>query len=187
MSRKRKIVIGTAAFLDVKWKGQVNVFKAISLLKNKGYTNIEYQLIGSGNGNYLRKMAKKYNVKENVNILGALKHEEVFNWLRNIDIYVQPSYQEGLCRAVVEAMSVGCPIICSNVGGNYELINSKFIYNKRNYKQLAKKIITLINSKSILEEEGINNYNFSKKYLSSILNKKRDNFYKKNINGDVND
>lgn len=184
---KNKIILGTAAFLDVKWKGHVNVFKAISILKNKGYNNIEYHLIGSGDKKYLEKMAKKFNVEGNVKILGSLKHNDVFNWLKEIDIYIQPSYQEGLCRAIIEAMSEGCPVICSNVGGNYELINNEFIYNKKKYKVLAEKIITLINCESILQEEIKRNYLSSKKYLSSVLDKKRDEFYKKVINGGLND
>ena len=184
LGNKDKIIIGTAAFLDVKWKGQTNVLKAICYLKKNGYDNIEYQMIGSGSGNYLRKMASKLNVLDNVQILGSLNHEDVFNWLKCLDIYIQPSYQEGLCRSIIEAMSVGCPVICSDVGGNFELIDKDFIYSKKSYKLLAKKIIALIESESLLNSTSKKNYMTSKKYVSSVLNKKRDKFYQTVIKGE---
>lgn len=180
----KKIIIGTAAFLDVKWKGQENVIRAVSLLKKRGYDNVEYQLVGSGNGEKLKKLIQNLNLEESVKIVGALKHEEVFNWLKGIDIYVQPSYQEGLCRSIVEAMSVGCPVICSNVGGNYELINQDYIYEKHDYGSLADKIESLMKSETDYKSERKRNYEFSKKFSSGILNKKRNEFYEKVINGE---
>ncbi len=60
------IVIGTAAFLDVKWKGQDLVIKALGALKKKGITNIRFEMIGIGTGTYLRKIAKENNVLDQV-------------------------------------------------------------------------------------------------------------------------
>ena len=119
--------LGTAAFLNVKWKGQQDVIKVLHKLKKNGITNFKYELIGSGDQKYLQKLINKYNLQEQVKILGVKKHDEVFNWLNGIDIYIQPSYQEGLCRSIVEAMSVACPVICTDTGGNKELIDNKFI------------------------------------------------------------
>ena len=85
---KKKIILGTAAFLDVKWKGHIYVIKALAELKKQGIENIEYQMIGSGTGKKIVKLANKLGVSEQVVILGAKKHEEVFNWLDEIDIYI---------------------------------------------------------------------------------------------------
>ena len=68
-------------------------------------------------------LAKKYRVENRVKFLGQVPHKEVLKWLDNIDIYIHPSYTEGLCRSIIEAMSRACPIICSDVGGNYELVD----------------------------------------------------------------
>ena len=114
--------------MDVKWKGQKYVIKAIADLKNKGITGIEYQLIGSGTGKKLIRYAKKLGVENEVKVIGALPHSEVWKWYDSIDVYVQPSFSEGLCRSIVEAMSRACPIICSDVGGNYELIEKDFLF-----------------------------------------------------------
>ncbi len=176
LNKDSKIKIGTAAFLDVKWKGQKDIIKAIYQLKKQGINKYEYELIGSGEGKYLRKLIDKYNLKDCVKIKGALKHEDVMNWLDDIDIYVQPSYQEGLCRIIVEAMSRGCAIVCSNTGGNYELIDKKYIYHKKRIKDVIQKILSI--GEENVEEISIRNYNKSKNYYESILNKKRDRFYK---------
>ena len=96
--------------------------------------------------------------------------------MEKIDIYVQPSYQEGLCRAIIEAMSKGCMVVASNVGGNYELIEKKYLYKKHNYKQLAK-ILAGVTPDEI-KKNAINNYKKSQKYCKDILEKRRDKFYK---------
>lgn len=59
-----------------------------------------------------------------------MPHDKIFEWLDTIDIYIQPSYQEGLCRSVVEAMSRACPVICSDACGERELANEKFIFKR---------------------------------------------------------
>ena len=40
-----KIVIGTAAAVNVRYKGQQFIIQALGRLKEKGYTNFEYQLV----------------------------------------------------------------------------------------------------------------------------------------------
>ena len=134
---KRPLILGTAAFLDVNWKGQYLVIKAIAALKEKGNSDYIYELIGLGTGKELQALAENLGVSNQIRILGAKKHDDVFKWLDTIDIYVQPSFQEGLCRAIVEAMSCACPIICSNAGGNFELIPQKYIFPCGDYLKLS--------------------------------------------------
>ncbi len=169
--------MGTAAFLNVKWKGIQDVLKALYLLKKKGITNFRYELIGAGSPEYLNKLINKYDLGNQVKILGTKKHEEVFEWLRQLDIYIQPSYQEGLCRAIVEAMSQACPCVVSNAGGNVELIDEKFIFQKGNVNSLLK-ILSDIN-KEALKNQATKNYEHAKNYKKELLDDKRMNFYKK--------
>ena len=170
----KKIVIGTCATIDVIYKGQQDVIEAISLLRNKGY-DIEYQLVGGGNPAYLNSIAKKYNVENNVKIVGSLKHEDVFKWLEQIDMYVHPSKQEGLSRAIIEAMSKGCPTFGANAGGISELIDSEYIFAKGNVQQICK-IFEKFNKDS-MKEQAKKNHRNSKKYLKSILYNRRKIFF----------
>lgn len=168
------IRIGTAAFLDVMWKGQHNVIRAIAELKRRGITNIQYEMIGTGKGLHLSKLAEELGVSDQVKILGARPHAEVFNWLDEIDIYVQPSYQEGLCRAIAEALSRACPIICSDTGGNYELVSREYIFPCGDYKTLAS-LIESIQPK--LTEQAKQNFDRSKHYGKERLESLRNIFF----------
>lgn len=170
-----KIVLGTAAFLDVKWKGQIYIIKALAKLKKQGYDYFEYQMIGAGKGDKLKKAIKRYHLDDTVKIFGAMPHNEVFNWLDTIDIYIQPSFQEGLCRAVIEAMSRGCPVICSDVGGNYELIDRQFIFKKANIGGFMKCLLKM--DKGNMAKQAKSNVAKSMNYDRLKLDIKREKFY----------
>lgn len=173
-SNKNKIVLGTVAAVDVKYKGQQYVIKAINYLTNLGY-NIEYQLVGGGNEEYLKKIAKRYKVDSKIKFLGLKPHDEVFTWLEQIDIYIQPSSTEGMCRALIEAMSRGCPCIVSNAGGNPELVNKNAVFKKKNVKSLINTVKFVINSN--LNDFSKENILKSKCFYDNVLNEKRVNFY----------
>ncbi len=168
------IKIGTAAFLDVKWKGQSLVIKALAVLKAKGINNISYELVGIGNGKSLIELADKLGVREQVHILGAKTHEDVFNWMDSIDLYVQPSFQEGLCRAIVEAMSRACPVICSDAGGNYELVDRDYIFPCGDYLKLADLIKRNIINFPLMAK---NNFLHVQDYEKTKLDNKRTMFF----------
>lgn len=173
-----KIIIGTAAFLDVGWKGQEYVIRALADLKEKGNTSFEYQMIGAGEGKRLLQIAEQLGVENQVKLIGALPHNQVFYWLDSIDIYVQPSFQEGLCRSLVEAMSRACPIVCSDVGGNYELASDECLFKKADYKGLSI-ILEKMLDKSYQLKEAQRCYRRALDFDKNKLDVKRNNFYKK--------
>ena len=180
-SDQSKVVIGTAAFLDVGWKGQKHIIKALSELKKRGITNIEYQLVGSGTGEDLLKTAEDYQVRDQVKILGTLPHDKVFQWMDSLDIYVQPSFMEGLCRAIVEAMSRGCPVIASDVGGNYELISREYLFRKGDSSAFAEKLQRMLDKAEQLKEAE-KNFEHARKFNKAELDQKRNAFYREFMN-----
>lgn len=175
---EKKLIVGTIAAVDVKYKGQDSVIKALGKLKEKGITNFEYQLVGGGNRSPLITTAEKYNVMDQVKFLGAMPHSEVLNWLDSIDIYVQPSKTEGLPRALIEAMSRGLLVMGSNVGGIPELIDSKYLFNKtKNEEQIIKLLLNI--SKTEYFEQAKRNFEQAKQYDNAIIGKRRTEFLKK--------
>lgn len=168
-----KIILGTVAAVNVKYKGQQYVIKAISKLNKIGY-NFEYQLVGGGNNNYLKKVAKKYKIEDKVIFFGSLQHDEVFEFMKKIDIYIQPSNVEGLCRALIEAMSVACPCVASNAGGNPELINEKYIFEKKSVKNL-KKLLKEFDKEKMLKQAK-KNFERVEEFKNKKLDRKK--FYK---------
>src|SRR5699024_11881437 len=101
-------------------------------------------------------------ISNRIKFKGTLEHKDVFRWLESIDFYDHQSKQEGLSRAIIEAMSKGCPIFEANAGGIHELIDKEFIFDKGNVNQIYNIFKSF--SKYEISEQAINNYNNSKKY-----------------------
>lgn len=185
MSRDTKIIIGTTAAVNVKYKGQEYVIRALAELKNQGLSNFEYQLVGSGSPVYLKSIADKYDVSDQVKFLGAMPHYKVFDWLETIDIYAQPSKQEGLPRALIEAMSRAVPSIGAKTAGIPELLDDKFIFSnsKKNIIEISK-ILKNYNKEYMLLE-ATRNFEESKKYDKKIIEKRRNQFFREFKNSNV--
>ncbi|WP_026894269.1 glycosyltransferase family 4 protein [Clostridiisalibacter paucivorans] len=175
-SKSLEIVIGTTAAVDVRYKGQQYVIGALGKLKESGVTNYRYQLVGGGDTSYLKSMAQKYNVEEQVEFLGAKSHDKVFEWLDTIDIYIQPSRQEGLPRALIEAMSRGLPSIGAATGGIPELLENEYIFS--NTKSNINEIINILRTFTLdsLERQAIRNFKVSSKYDKKNISTRRFNF-----------
>ncbi|MBP3917180.1 glycosyltransferase [Clostridium sp.] len=174
---KDKIIIGTVAALNVKFKGQQYIIEALGHLKKQGINKYEYHLVGSGDDSYLRKMAKKYDVVDEIKFIGSKPHNEVFKWLETIDLYVQPSRQEGLPRALIEAMSRGLPAFGAKTGGIPELIDSKYIFSNssKNINEICE-ILKNFETED-LKTVAITNFNNSKKYIKNIIDDRRNLFF----------
>ncbi len=170
------IIIGTTAAVDVRYKGQQYVIHALGKLKKRGIINFKYQLVGGGDQSYLKSIAKKYGVIDQIEFLGAMPYGKVINWLDNIDIYIQPSLTEGLPRALIEAMSRGVPAIGSGAGGIPELLDDKYIVRNisKNVDDISG-ILESINKKS-MEIQAKRNFEESKKYDRERIEKRRMKF-----------
>lgn len=177
IDRKNKIIIGTTAAVNVRYKGQQYVIEALRKLKQQGVTSFEYELVGGGNQTYLKSIAKKYDVTDQVKFLGSKPHDEVIKWLDTIDIYIQPSMTEGLPRALIEAMSRGLPSIGSDAGGIPELLNNLCIVD--NISKNIDKISMILESinKGFMETQAKRNFEESKKYNREKIEKRRKDFF----------
>ena len=171
--KKKDFIIGTTGGIGNKAKGQQYVIEALGILKDK--VDYRYELVGGGNDHFLKTISKKNGLSKNVLFMGQLTHEEVLKWLDSIDIYIQPSMQEGLPRALIEAMSRGCPAIGSTTGGIPELLEKKMLFKRGRVNELIK-VIKRIN-KLDLKKQAIRNYLSSKEYNLSDINKRREDLY----------
>ena len=181
MQGNSKLIIGTTGAVDVRYKGQDTIIKALSLLKKQGNNNFEYQLVGGGDQSYLRSIARDNGVLEQVKFLGNLPHNEVFNWLDTIDIYAQPSKTEGLPRALIEAMSRGVFAIGTSAGGIPELLEEKYVIKK--HKNNQKDVFNILSNieKDDLIEQAKRNYRVSKDYEKLVIESRRQEFLRRFI------
>ena len=172
-----KIVIGTAAAVDVRYKGQQYVIKALSIMKHKGICNFEYQIVGQGDDSYLRNYARKIGVQNSVVFLGKMSHRDVFDWMDTIDVYIQPSLQEGLPRAMVEAMSRALPCIGAKTAGIPELIDKAYVYRHNHMERRIIKLLLKLSDKREMFRQAEKNILAAKQYRFDVIIERRKQFY----------
>ncbi|MEI9989851.1 MAG: glycosyltransferase [Rhizomicrobium sp.] len=106
--------------------------------------NLRLEIVGSGNTNDLQALAARLGVGNRVLFRGVLPHgEKLFSWIDDIDVYVQTSFQEGLPRALIEAMSRAAPALASSAGGTNELVSDEWRHDPGDTKHLAAQMLRL--------------------------------------------
>lgn len=176
----QNLTLGTVAAIDVPYKGQDDVIEAIGRLKKEGRL-VYYKIVGNGNPERLRRLIIKHNVEDLVEIIGSLRHEKVFDFLNEIDLYIQPSKQEGLPRALIEAMNQASPALGARTAGIPELLSDQCIFTPGSISQIMQKIQSI--DHQWLEKEARINFETSKEYLKPILQLRRLVFYKEFLQG----
>jgi len=164
----------TCAAVNVKYKRQEDVITAIAHLKDK--YNLHYYLVGGGDPSRLKKIATKYGIANRVHFIGFVDHKNIFPLLESMDIYIQPSKQEGLPRSLVEAMSVAIPCIGSTTGGIPELLPRYSIFKRGNYKSLIDILQEHLNQ-HVLTDNAIYCFEKAKEYETETINHRRVNFF----------
>lgn len=169
-------VLFTAAAVNVSYKGQEYVIRAMQLLKQEGI-HLSYRLAGGGDQTRLAEIAKECGVQEAVFFLGGLSRDGVETELDKADVYIQPSLQEGLPRAVIEAMSRACPCLGAKTAGIPELISPECIFKRANPQDTARAIKDLIHSD--MRKYAKLNFEKSKDYERQVLEDRRKKYYAK--------
>lgn len=166
----------TVADVAVKYKGQGDLFPALIEMKAAGI-DIEYHLVGGGDPSRLKALALNLGVEDQIVFHGVLKHHEVFELLEQMDVYVQPSHQEGLPRAVVEAMSLGMPVIGAATGGIPELLPKSRVFRAGHSHEFRAVLERLL---PIPEQTADARRNFARAgdFQASVLAAKRRAFYR---------
>ena len=173
-----RLIIGQAVnSTDVKYKGEQFVIKALPRLRKAGI-HVEFQIVGPGSSSYLKKVAAKYGVSDQVVFLGALSKEQLSDWYQSIDLYAQPSLQEGLPRSVIEAMGFGCPCIGSNLAGIPELLDESCLFRTKSVKSVYETILSKNNKDELLRMSKCV-FRASKEYSISIIENRRCNYFEK--------
>lgn len=79
-------------------------------------------LIGGEADSKKRARLLQLGIADRVQFIANAEGPELRDQLRSFDLFVVPSYQEGLCIAALEAMSCGCPVISTRCGGPEEFV-----------------------------------------------------------------
>ena len=135
---------------------------------------MEYHLIGNGDINRLKEIAETAGVSSQVIFHGAIPHSKVLDFFDDIDVYVQPSKQEGLPRALVEAMSRGCLCVGSRIAGIPELLEPEYLFKKGSVNEIIN-ILRKVTPESLVSQAK-RNFDKAKEYDVNVLNNRRTKF-----------
>ena len=114
--------------LNILFAGQVGERKGVGdLLQALGRPNLrelEWHLTIAGGGEIdtYRQLAQQLGIAERVTFLGWVDLDQVSRQMRTADIFVLPSYQEGLPMAIIEAMANALPVVSTPVGSIPDMI-----------------------------------------------------------------
>ena len=101
-------------------KNHQTVLKAMT----KCSADIHYVICGFGDKkDALLAKAQELGIGERVHLMGVRR--DISQWMTDADVYMFPSFREGLSVSLMEAMTSGLPVVCSDIRGNRDLIEKE--------------------------------------------------------------
>jgi len=144
-------------------KNIIGIIKAFDILKEK--YNLPHKLVlagefGYGEENIKYKIANsKY--KEDIILAGYVSDEEKWGLLKNADIFLFPSFYEGFGLPILEAQSVGTPVVTSNISSMPEVAgDSAVLVDPKDTEEIAEAAYRIISDESYkndIIEKGLEN------------------------------
>ena len=137
-------------------KNHITVIKALATLGRKDF---KYVVCGVGpNKDILLAEAERMGLKDNVILAGY--RSDIPDVLNAADIFVFPSFHEGMPVSALEAMACGLPIICSEIRGNVDIIregDNGYLFQPSDVETLARKLEYLLDDAEKRKIMGLKN------------------------------
>lgn len=169
----------TVGAMSQLYKAQDILIEAIALCIQQG---LNLKLVFVGDGQYrtmLEAQAAGLGIGDRCQFLGQLTTgSAVRDRLDRSDLFVLPSRQEGLPRAMIEAMARGLPCLGSTVGGMPELLPSEDLVPPTDVSALARKIQEMVTDPARLSKMSERNLARARDYREDCICDRRTGFYK---------
>ena len=134
---------GMVAALFHKEKGVDVTIRALAQARKQD-PSLKLKVAGPGDIAPWMEYAQQQGVADAVTFAGVLQRGQgVRDFIDTIDVYVQASYQEGLPRALIEAMSRATPALASSAGGTYELVGDAWRHQPGDDARLAQQMLAV--------------------------------------------
>ena len=118
LPQDRKILLSSGEL--IRRKNHETVLRALAKLKISR-DDFQYVICGHGELNdYLHQLASDLQIADHVTFLGY--RTDILEVYRAADLFIFPSFQEGLPMALLEAMASGLPVLCSDIRGSNDLM-----------------------------------------------------------------
>lgn len=134
-----------------------------------------------GDGKYrseFEAQVEKEGLQERIHFAGYLTSgAAIRERLDEADIFVLPSFQEGLPRAMIEAMARGLPCLGTDVGGTSELLPAEDLLTPGDVDGMARKIGELAADTARMTRAAARNFDKAREYQDETLRQRRTAFY----------
>ncbi|EMI10455.1 glycosyltransferase [Anoxybacillus gonensis] len=142
-----------------KRKGTYDLLECARVMKDR---KLKFKLLLAGDGEIekVEEYIKKYELQDYIEVLGWISGNEKTELLKKADIFVLPSYNEGLPMAILEAMDFGLPIVSTPVGGIPEAVKhleNGFLVQPGDIASIVLALEKLIINKDLRERMGEKN------------------------------
>ena len=145
-------VVGFAGRLNDPRKNVIALVEAVALARAAA-VDVRAILTGADPDPGLRSAVQRLGLAEHVEFLGEVDRPRLQRFYREIDIFVIPSHQEGLCIAGVEAMACGVPVVSTRCGGPEDYVRpdqTGFLVGSRP-EEIAARITQIARDRSLRE------------------------------------
>ena len=144
-----------------------NLLTAIGILNKKNRFTVELVVICARNvfSQRLSKKVAQKGLKNFVKITGYVSDKDLFLFYRNASCFVFPTLSEGFGLPGLEAMSLSCPVVCSNIPVLKEIYQEGALYfDPKNPNDIAQKIKEVVTKKELSKILVKNGKEVVKKY-----------------------
>jgi glycosyltransferase involved in cell wall biosynthesis len=151
----------------IKTKGCLDILDSINYMEEPDLKKVEYVFAGSWKEDDTKEQFLKLKDKltnANITIHSTVAGEEKMKLFASCDVFLIPTYykNEGLPWVIIEAMSVGLPVIGTDHAALTDLIidgSNGFIVNKQNPESIAKAITKFIEAPELIKTMGLESFN----------------------------
>jgi len=141
-------------------KGLDNLLRAMNSV-GKVLPDAQLILVGDGKERKnLESLADSLGIRDSVDFPGRLNGEKKTEYLCQADLFVLPSISEGFGIVILEAMACGLPVVATRVGGVPDLVEdgvNGYLVESRDFQEMAKKIILLLQNPTLHHQIATNN------------------------------
>lgn len=138
----------------VKIKALDNLIKSVMMLDKAHLGKIHIDIIGEGElESYFKLLIRENNLEDIIKIHGFIKDTEIY--YKECDVFILPSYMEGLSISLLEAMGYGKACIVNNFGVPFRA-NEVYIMPNNHPSTIAKTISHFIDNRHLIYELGVN-------------------------------
>lgn len=160
-----------------------NTYQLFDVIKSIEDKKVKYLVVGQGPlKEQMEDFIKTNNLEDRIKMVGFRK--DIQNILSVSNIYIMPSFREGLSRSMMEAMNFGLPVVASKIRGNTDLVGDNeggMLCHPQDKEGFKNAILEIYNSKELQKQYKSRNIEFIKNFDINLVLKQMEEIYEETL------